>query len=160
MSLDEAYAEMARQQQAIDDAAWAAVRRLGAELAEAARPVWRTGDGQGGVVYRELWEAFEAAGLDVYRSFAYEMPTQVKTLALRDGWACHYCGVPLGYGHELVTEPQIEHVLPKSRGGKLTKANLVLACTACNRDKGTRTPEEWRGRPCCSNPAHTDAVLL
>ena len=36
----------------------------------------------------------------------------------------------------------IDHVVPKSRGGRDTWENLVAACVACNNQKGDRTPEE------------------
>ncbi len=49
---------------------------------------------------------------------------------------CAYCkasGVPL----------QVEHLIPKSRGGNDRASNLVIACDACNKRKGTRTAEEF-----------------
>ena len=36
----------------------------------------------------------------------------------------------------------MDHVLPKSRGGKNTWENLVAACMKCNQKKGSRTPKE------------------
>jgi 5-methylcytosine-specific restriction endonuclease McrA len=36
----------------------------------------------------------------------------------------------------------MDHVVPKSRGGKNTWSNLVLSCAACNNKKGNRTPME------------------
>jgi 5-methylcytosine-specific restriction endonuclease McrA len=55
----------------------------------------------------------------------------------RDKGACQYCGVkvdPATY--------QYEHVLPKSRGGRTTWENIVVACCPCNQKKRDRTPEE------------------
>ncbi|MFT5883659.1 MAG: 5-methylcytosine-specific restriction endonuclease McrA [Arcticibacterium sp.] len=52
----------------------------------------------------------------------------------RDGNVCVYCGK----GRDLT----IDHVLPKSRGGKTNWSNLVAACKACNGLKGNNTPEE------------------
>jgi len=52
------------------------------------------------------------------------------------GRACAYCratNVPL----------QIEHVLPRSRGGTDRASNLTLACEPCNTAKGTRTAAEY-----------------
>ncbi len=49
---------------------------------------------------------------------------------------CAYCkasGVPL----------QVEHLIPKSRGGNDRASNLVIACDACNKRKGSRTAEEF-----------------
>ena len=51
----------------------------------------------------------------------------------RDGFACRYCG-------EAATE--IDHVVPRSRGGGDTLDNLVAACARCNASKCNRTPDE------------------
>ncbi|MEZ4700874.1 MAG: HNH endonuclease [Rhodothermales bacterium] len=59
-----------------------------------------------------------------------------KNVLRRDGYRCQYCG-----NRESLT---VDHVLPKSRGGKDTWENLVAACTPCNNRKGNRTPEEAR----------------
>jgi 5-methylcytosine-specific restriction endonuclease McrA len=53
----------------------------------------------------------------------------------RDGWACAYCGRPTA---------EVDHVAPRGRGGPTVAANLVAACRRCNREKGLRTPTEWR----------------
>ena len=55
------------------------------------------------------------------------------------GRKCAYCDkqdLPL----------QIEHIIPKSRGGTNRVKNLTLACEKCNQKKGTRTAEEF-GHP-------------
>jgi 5-methylcytosine-specific restriction endonuclease McrA len=57
-----------------------------------------------------------------------------KRLYRRDDNQCVYCGSKKGL--------TIDHVLPKSRGGKNTWSNLVTCCSPCNLKKGNRTPEE------------------
>ena len=57
-----------------------------------------------------------------------------KRLYRRDDGQCVYCGNKKGL--------TIDHVLPKSRGGKNTWTNLVTCCSTCNIKKGNRTPEE------------------
>lgn len=57
-----------------------------------------------------------------------------KNVMRRDGMRCQYCG-----SSKRLT---IDHVLPKSRGGKDTWENLVTACVPCNNRKGDRTPKE------------------
>ncbi len=57
-----------------------------------------------------------------------------KNVLRRDHFRCQYCGAK-----EHLT---IDHVMPKSRGGKDTWENLTTACTRCNSRKGCRTPEE------------------
>lgn len=58
-----------------------------------------------------------------------------KNVYRRDRYTCQYCGRT---GVELT----LDHVIPKSRGGKTTWENLVTACKECNTKKGNRTPEE------------------
>lgn len=57
-----------------------------------------------------------------------------KRLYRRDDSQCVYCG-----SKKSLT---IDHVLPKSRGGKNTWGNLVTCCNPCNIKKGNRTPDE------------------
>ena len=55
------------------------------------------------------------------------------------GRKCAYCGkagVPL----------EIDHIIPKSRGGSDRVSNLTLSCHECNQKKGNRTAEEF-GHP-------------
>ena len=39
---------------------------------------------------------------------------------------------------------EVDHVLPKSRGGTDHFENLQLLCTHCNKSKGNKTMAEWR----------------
>jgi len=55
----------------------------------------------------------------------------------RDKNQCQYCGV-IQASRELT----IDHVLPRSRGGKNTWTNLVACCKKCNQKKRDRTPIE------------------
>jgi 5-methylcytosine-specific restriction endonuclease McrA len=57
-----------------------------------------------------------------------------KNIYRRDGHKCVYCG-----DDKKLT---LDHVLPKSRGGKNTWANLVTCCARCNVTKSDSTPEE------------------
>ena len=65
----------------------------------------------------------------------------------RDRHRCQYCG-RRGTAFDLT----LDHVLPKSRGGRTLAENLVTACRVCNNRKGDRTPEEAR-MPLITNPA-------
>lgn len=62
-----------------------------------------------------------------------------RNLRARDEDTCQYCGKKL-----LSSEITMDHILPRSRGGKLTWENIVLACSRCNLKKGNRTPDEAR----------------
>lgn len=51
---------------------------------------------------------------------------------------CHYCGRDVG--HENLT---MDHIVPLSRGGRSSKANIVAACKDCNTKKKYLLPIEW-----------------
>jgi hypothetical protein len=53
----------------------------------------------------------------------------------RDQGSCGYCGGRAS---------TVDHILPRSRGGKNTWKNTVAACGPCNQRKGDRTPAEAR----------------
>jgi 5-methylcytosine-specific restriction endonuclease McrA len=55
----------------------------------------------------------------------------------RDGNTCQYCGKRFARA-----ELNLDHVVPRSRGGISTWENVVCSCHACNRRKGGRTPDE------------------
>ncbi len=60
-----------------------------------------------------------------------------RAIFRRDGYRCQYCGRDSSH-------LTLDHVIPRSRGGKHTWTNLVSACAACNRHKGGKTLEEVR----------------
>ncbi|MCP3859614.1 MAG: HNH endonuclease, partial [Phycisphaeraceae bacterium] len=60
-----------------------------------------------------------------------------RNLFLRDRERCQYCGAKPG-----TRELTIDHVMPRSRGGRTEWTNCVLACGRCNRRKANRTPAE------------------
>ncbi|MBF9196451.1 HNH endonuclease [Microvirga sp. BT290] len=66
----------------------------------------------------------------------------------RDGGCCVYCGIPARRpGHGVKRGPDLatlDHVHPRSLGGPLTRDNLVLACSACNNERGTMAVETFR----------------
>ena len=39
---------------------------------------------------------------------------------------------------------EVDHILPKSRGGTDHPDNLQLLCSGCNRSKGNKTMAEWK----------------
>ena len=60
-----------------------------------------------------------------------------RNIFLRDKSMCQYCGKK-----DKTSELSLDHVTPKSRGGKLEWTNIVCACVKCNVRKGNRTPKE------------------
>jgi 5-methylcytosine-specific restriction endonuclease McrA len=55
----------------------------------------------------------------------------------RDNYTCQYTG-----RHLKSTELNIDHVVPRSRGGRNTWENLVTCSVEANTQKGNRTPKE------------------
>lgn len=55
----------------------------------------------------------------------------------RDRNICQYCGCKPG-----TKELSLDHVIPRSKGGKTTWENIVLACTPCNTKKADRTLDQ------------------
>ena len=60
-----------------------------------------------------------------------------RNIYARDGSACQYCGVRGSH-----SELNLDHVIPRSQGGRTTWENVVCSCIACNSKKGGRTPEQ------------------
>ncbi|MEZ4547506.1 MAG: HNH endonuclease [Thermodesulfobacteriota bacterium] len=52
---------------------------------------------------------------------------------------CQYCRKKFSR-----VELTIDHVIPRSQGGKSVWHNVVCCCVDCNRKKGGRTPEQAR----------------
>lgn len=57
-----------------------------------------------------------------------------KNIFLRDNHTCQYCGKNGNL--------TIDHIIPKSRGGRDSWQNTVVCCIRCNNKKGDKTPEE------------------
>lgn len=58
-----------------------------------------------------------------------------KNLLKRDNYTCQYCG-------RKSRELTIDHVVPRSHGGKTIWENVVAACKDCNARKADRTPRQ------------------
>lgn len=75
--------------------------------------------------------------LRFFRAGRRSPPLSRANVLARDGFRCQYCS------QELTTkEATLDHVVPRSQGGKTTWENIVCSCAACNRKKGGRTPKE------------------
>ena len=66
------------------------------------------------------------------------MPLEVDELIERDGPACVWCGREL-WRRDLTRE----HVVPRSRGGRMTAGNAVVACRRCNRRRGSKPVDAY-----------------
>ncbi|HKE98557.1 MAG TPA: HNH endonuclease [Actinomycetes bacterium] len=56
-----------------------------------------------------------------------------RAVFVRDDHACQYCGA---------NAENVDHVIPRSRGGKHVWENVVAACRRCNSRKEDRLPHE------------------
>jgi len=63
-----------------------------------------------------------------------------RAVLARDRWTCQYCG-------STQSTLTVDHVIPRSRGGKSVWENIVAACASCNRRKGDRLPREIQMHP-------------
>ncbi|HEY7911652.1 MAG TPA: HNH endonuclease [Blastocatellia bacterium] len=120
------------------------------------------------LVWKQTAEVIELDGDRVLRSprFAFPVPSVIRlvdyvdvrgrqsrspgmraSILMRDRFRCQYCGMK-GSQFELT----LDHIMPRSRGGRTTPENLCAACKACNQRKGDRTPEEAR-MPLLANPS-------
>lgn len=64
-----------------------------------------------------------------------ELKVTRHALMARDDYTCQYCGRRDG-------GLTVDHVIPRSKGGRSTWENMVTCCVRCNNKKGGRTPEE------------------
>jgi len=60
-----------------------------------------------------------------------------KNLFARDDHRCQYCGQS-----KPTSQLSLDHVVPRSKGGRTSWENIVCSCTSCNSRKGGRTPEQ------------------
>ena len=86
----------------------------------------------------------------------------------RENYTCIYCGI-----HASKAKMEIEHVVPRSRGGTDSLNNLVLACHECNQAKSNLSLSEYlKGKPSVlqrvkahlgrnyKDAAHTNSIRL
>ena len=57
-----------------------------------------------------------------------------REVFMRDQYTCQYCGLK-------TRDLTLDHVIPRTQGGRTSWENLVTACRACNHTKGGRTPQ-------------------
>ena len=60
-----------------------------------------------------------------------------RNIFARDRNDCQYCGK-----RYRTSELSLDHIIPRSMGGKAVWGNIVCACTKCNVKKGGRTPHQ------------------
>lgn len=60
-----------------------------------------------------------------------------QNVYLRDGFTCQYCAKSFPR-----QQLNLDHVVPRSQGGRTSWQNVVCSCVRCNLTKGGRTPEQ------------------
>lgn len=65
--------------------------------------------------------------------YNYRVAVNRRTVFARDGGRCQYCGA---------SAENLDHVIPRSKGGPHTWENVVAACRTCNTSKEDRLPHE------------------
>ncbi len=65
--------------------------------------------------------------------YARRVPLNRRAVFLRDDYTCQYCGA---------RAENVDHVVPKTQGGRHEWLNVVAACRRCNSKKGGRTPSQ------------------
>ena len=71
------------------------------------------------------------------RMLMQEMKFNRQNLLERDDYQCQYCGKSLPN-----KELNMDHVIPRDRGGGTTWENVVISCIRCNSKKSNRLPKE------------------
>ena len=106
------------------------------------------------MVLEDVCEVLEEYDEEIHVALSFKMPAVVRLLgkirgkkqavkfsrvnvATRDAFVCQYCNTK----HTL-SKLTYDHVLPRSRGGRTTWENIVMACYPCNERKADRTPEQ------------------
>lgn len=64
-----------------------------------------------------------------------ETPLTRRNVLHRDDYTCQYCG-------KTSNSLTVDHIIPRSKGGRNYWDNVVTACTRCNNNKGNKTLAE------------------
>tara|TARA_R100000008_G_scaffold81916_1_gene65615 strand:+ start:112 stop:612 length:501 start_codon:yes stop_codon:yes gene_type:complete len=98
------------------------------------------------VEYTDKWvhsakKAFQIPSVIVLFQYIDEkfftLPSTRKNILLRDENRCQYCAKRFREA-----DLTIDHVIPRSKGGKSTWNNVVAACRPCNQKKGDFLPDQ------------------
>ena len=69
-------------------------------------------------------------------TFTKRVKLSKRSLLARDNYTCQLCQ------SKPPVRATIDHVIPKSKGGRTSWTNCVIACRKCNEKKGNKTPQE------------------
>ena len=85
--------------------------------------------------------SFQVPSVIRLRAFVRRPRPRVKLsrreIFIRDRFTCQYCG---GVNKDLT----VDHIVPRSRGGRHEWTNVVTCCKTCNHRKGSKSVQEAR----------------
>lgn len=96
--------------------------------------------------YEDVWvnsptKQFKVPAVVRLINYIFRLPWGVKltrtNILMRDRAECQYCSKKLNKKRFTV-----DHVVPKSKGGRTSWENLVACCHKCNTYKGDKSPQE------------------
>lgn len=64
-------------------------------------------------------------------------------LAEAQNWRCAYCGIKCTDEREIGHSATIEHIVPRSIGGRDVWENMVMACKNCNSNRSSVPLEDF-----------------
>jgi 5-methylcytosine-specific restriction endonuclease McrA len=109
-----------------------------------------------GMIFRSERISIEAPSIVRLRRYVRipyrpHAPLTRRAVFARDDWSCQYCGA---------AAENLDHVVPRSRGGTHTWDNVVASCRRCNARKENKTPVEAGFRLVRTPFAPTDGFRL
>ena len=124
--------------QDVETTACLRIKKLAAQIADAAGPIAHHGDGNCGAVIDYVLEELSLRGLfDRDRVSKNDTSTKEqisrvirKTVFERDAYRCVFCNSHI--------DLSVDHIKPESKGGTLAFENLQTLCRPCNSSKGAR----------------------
>jgi 5-methylcytosine-specific restriction endonuclease McrA len=105
---------------------------------------------QSGQFLRTIQDRYPIPSVIALRSFVNVPRRQAhwsrRGVLVRDGFTCIYCkaqpGTPVKGKILNKSDFTVDHIIPKSKGGKDQWGNTACACYHCNHRKGDRLPHE------------------
>lgn len=91
-------------------------------------------------LFDEALVALESASIPLKEKIIYVPKAKKIDVWYKTGGRCYYCGLVLDWE----TTFTIDHIVPRSKGGKHHIENVVPCCRSCNSGKGNRTLEDFR----------------
>ena len=93
-------------------------------------------------ISRELEEYISLYGVEKFVDGKYHSRIKRAYIHWLYNYKCQYCGYDF-IKNNWSRKSEIDHVVPRSKGGNNDIDNLVLSCHNCNSEKGDKPLEEW-----------------